>query len=227
MTKFVGLSGKIGTGKTTICKMIQQELAIDGKLAVIVPFGLGLKEHTANTFGVPFEWFFSEEGKNREVTLTQKSYPVYTTHAGTIDDFSYLHEIHHTVTPHIPDNKITVRKLLQWWATNVCRALDPDFWVKHWEKKVQEVLSLHDADVVLCDDIRFPENELPIFVDKYNGSVYRIMPYEGWNKYSNHYSETALDGWGWGCRCLMPDFGAPFLRDAASRIIHAEKLLED
>lgn len=227
MTKFIGFSGKIGTGKTTVCRLIQQELAERGKFCAIVPFGLGLKEHTASTFNVPFGWFFTEEGKEQEITLTQKSFPVYTTHEGTIDGFSYLHEIHHAVTPHFPDNKITVRKLLQWWATEVCRSLDPDFWVKQWELKVNETRSTQNVDVILCDDIRFPENEMPVFINNYGGVVYRILPYPGWDRHSNHYSETALDSYEFEHHLKPEGFGLQYLQAAARRVIRNEGLLEE
>lgn len=51
---------------------------------------------------------------------------------------------------------VEIRKLLQWWGTELRRAEDEDYWIKHAISRM-EVVSEH-ADLIVVTDVRF-ENE--------------------------------------------------------------------
>ena len=106
----VGISGKIGTGKTTLAEMIEERLEADGITAACISFGSLLKEEASERFGFPLALCYSEEGK------------------GTV--------IFH---PDLPSQSMTVREILQWWGTDVRRAEDPDYWVKAMEITVPQL----------------------------------------------------------------------------------------
>jgi hypothetical protein len=120
-------------------------------------FGDFLKEETSEKFDYPLEWNYTEEGKNKTVVHNDLYY-----------------------------GKMTVRKILQWWGTDIIRAKYPN----HWVEKMMEYTINHKC--VIIDDIRFP-NEA--YFVKQNGFLVRVKPYDGWqsDEYAMHESETALD----------------------------------
>ena len=57
----IGLSAKMGCGKTTLCKMIMDRAPVE--VAVRLAFGDLLKQECSEYFGFPVEWCYSQEGK--------------------------------------------------------------------------------------------------------------------------------------------------------------------
>ncbi len=87
----------------------------------------------------------------------------------------------------------TVREGLQWFGTDVCRAADPDCWVRCWRYSIENEeykaeLSGNPISLILVPDVRFP-NELAA-IQEMGGHVIRLLraPFD-----DRHESETALD----------------------------------
>lgn len=88
-----------------------------------------------------------------------------------------------------------VRRLLQWWGTDLRRAQDPDYWVKAAEREALEIS--YDGQWPVFTDVRFP-NEADMIV-KNGGLIVRVLaPIEVRTERlgtppPNHLSETAMD----------------------------------
>lgn len=122
----IGLSAKIGCGKTTLAEIIRDRW---GRSFFRVAFGDLLKQECSRHFGFPIEWCYSQEGKARRVDLT-----VYPSE--------------------IPLN--TVRDALQWYGTDFRRKQDPNYWVKVMRGALEDAQEAHECAIILIDDVRFP-----------------------------------------------------------------------
>lgn len=168
----VGFSGKMGTGKTTLAGLILNRLHGLHFPAEIVSFGSLVKTEAAGKYGFPVEWAYSPEGKSRTVALL--GLPALL------------------IPPDVrAESRLSVRRALQYYATEVVRQQDPDYWV---HKAAEHIASRKAAGarLFLVDDVRFP-NELAFILR--HGVCYRLYPYDGWEPgaESAHVSETALD----------------------------------
>lgn len=208
---YIGFSGKIGCGKTTMCVLLERLLKERMGLKVeIISFGATLKQKVAETFQFPLDWCYSTEGKCKYVKFTQDHYVLEETHV-TEEFAPYKKQI--SIIPHIKG--MSVRQLLQWWATEVARRHYSDYWVDAWK----EAAKRSGADVILIDDVRFPNEVCAIKGEDSFGGVFRLNPYDGWDYSSNHESETALDEYPFGMYwTLCPERGLTFLQSIAWRI---------
>ena len=152
----IGLSGKIGVGKTTAGMLIQQRGLADRLLA----FGDPVKDEAARRFG--FDLRLAYEDKDRII----------------------LHQ-------DLPGGAMSVRRILQWWGTDVRRAEDPLYWVQRMEAWLGQM----DAERVVIHDVRFREEAL--WIREVGGRLYQIRPYPEWQpgQEAGHRSETDLDDW--------------------------------
>ena len=177
----IGISGKIGTGKSTLANYMADMLGWDK-----MSFGDPVKQEASKRFGFPIEWCYSEQGKNKHVSV-RKDF---------IDYDPNLDKLVQYFTPGEP----TVRKMLQWWGTDVRRKQDPDYWIKTMEKSIN--------GNVIIDDVRFHgEAEM---VKRLGGTLIRVEPYIGWEcdeKIANHQSETDLDDYNKWDMKIFPDKG--------------------
>lgn len=98
--KVIGISGKIGVGKTALSLLLLDMLPGWQRAS----FGDLLKQEVAGKFGIPLEDCFTD--KYKLVGLTTKREKAGLPRA------------------------MTVRELLQWYGTDVVRAKDKDYWVK-------------------------------------------------------------------------------------------------
>ena len=204
----IGISGKLGTGKTETANIMKAELEKQGLKVRVEHFVSALKAEVAAIFEFPEELTYTTEGKAIRIKPTLRA----------------MHEmLHANVGPVLDiDTSYSVRELLQLWGTDVRRKRDPDYWVKKtlkaWCKHLRD-----DVDVLIMDDMRFPNEAVCVNNNNYNpnavGQLLRLDPYEGYDQYSDHESETALDGFmEWDAR-LAPDYGklpeaaAVFLED--------------
>ncbi len=194
----IGLSGKIGTGKSTLGLIINQIVTGRGGQALGVSFGSLLKGDCANQFSFDVALTLTHEGKDQVI----------------------LH-------PDLPGGTMSVRKILQWWGTDICRRKDPDYWVKWMAEAVDPIINIYD--VIVIDDIRFP-NEAEFVLDR-DGYLVRVDTYPGWTPGpdADHRSETALDNWDlstnghWHMR-VCPEYGD--LEHTAEAILAAAELWE-
>ena len=168
----VGLSAKIGCGKTTLAQMLLERLPGWERVA----FADCLKEEASRVFGYPLEWNYSEAGKAIKVP----------------------------VLPYPSDQEwegMTVRELLQWYGTDVCRAQDPGYWVKRMRERIAGL------EHVLIDDVRFRDEA--DLVRELGGMLIRLEPFPGWKPgpHAGHRSETALDTYLEWDLILQPVYG--------------------
>lgn len=67
MKRIIGISGKIGSGKTTLCKFLKDYAAQVGVNAEEVSFADPIKHTVASVFGVNIVDCYTQEGKNKKI----------------------------------------------------------------------------------------------------------------------------------------------------------------
>lgn len=80
----VGLSGKIGTGKTTLANLICKQIHGMSRIS----FADALRHEVSACYGVPMEWMLTQEGKARVVDKD-----VAGGHAVTVRDLLQMHGV--------------------------------------------------------------------------------------------------------------------------------------
>lgn len=169
MSKFIGFSGKKGSGKNTAADMLSDYLASNKLSSYHVSFAHTLKSTCINLFGLNPELVFGDDNdKNTLTNVMWDNLPL---------------EIRNKYSR---SGSMTVREVLQVVGTDIFRNMfDNDIWVK------AAFNGLPDCDYIIFTDVRFP-NEANAIKAK-NGKVIRI------NRPSNavdvHISETALDNY--------------------------------
>jgi len=165
----IGISGKIGCGKSTVARRVAERLGWR-----VTSFGARLKDEVSELFGFPREWCDTAEGKDRMVNL--------------FDPSACSHAQSKILLMTAKWRGITVRELLQLWGTEVRRAYEPDYWVN----RMEDFLGRNLGGWVI-DDVRFP-NEAK-YIRDLDGLLVRLEPYPGWEPgpHAVHVSETALD----------------------------------
>lgn len=157
--KIIGLSGKQQSGKDTVKNFLSKKLREEGVDIYERNFADSLKEMVLELF-VPIHWGLTVEA----LSLDENKRMV------------------------LPCGK-TIREVLQWFGTDICRALYRDCWVNSWHSKVLKYCFDHGNDcIVLVSDVRFI-NELQE-IQGLGGKVIRLLR----NPINDlHESETALD----------------------------------
>ena len=173
----IGISSKIGCGKTTLSNLFIEKHPFYTKLS----FAAILKKECSEMFCYPYSWNYTEDGKQEII-----------------------------YDPRFPKKCMTVREILQWYGTDICRAKDPDYWTKKMKDTVLDVY-MKDPLVatlgIIIDDARFL-NEAG-WVKTMGGKNIRLNPYPGWKPgpFANHKSETNLDDYKDFDLVLNPKFG--------------------
>ena len=164
----IGLSGKMGVGKTTAAEIMRSRGLADRVLAFADP----VKEEAARRFGFNVDLCY---GAKDEIILH----------------------------PDLPGGTMSVRRILQWWGTDVRRAEDPLYWVQRMEAWLRDM----DAHRVVLHDVRFREEAL--WIREVGGRLYRIRPYPEWRPgpEARHRSETDLDDWEDWDGAIQPPYG--------------------
>lgn len=203
MSTLIGISGKIGCGKSTLGNMLAERLKFP-----VMSFGGLLKDEVSRVFGFPREWCDSPEGKRRKVHVSEEAVK-----AGA---------------PLVA----TVRQLLQYWGTDVCRAKDQDYWVKGMAKRLTLSQALREKAEhptgTIIDDVRFP-NEARMVL-RGGGILVRLDPYPGWaaGEHAAHASETALDDWDEWTMRVAPLIGElETVADCLVEIVQIESLIAE
>jgi len=103
---------------------------------------------------------FIKEGIEREVGIIKFAEPLY-------DIQNSVYDICGLKQPETKD-----RKLLQWIGTEWGREKDINLWTNIWKRGVKYYLEQSPTAIVLCDDLRFP-NELEA-LREFGGKVIKI-----------------------------------------------------
>lgn len=180
--KIIGLSGKIGTGKTTLANLLRGVTEFR-----IRSFAALLKKEVAEFFKMDMGIFY--HSKDQWLCLPEIVF---------VDGVK-------AVLPGA--GKLTARRLLQWWGTEFRRGQDPAYWVNEM-LRVLENDRREGAPGVVIDDVRFPD-ELEL-VEDMDGLTVRLEPYGGWScaeEAAAHISETALDRTTFNIRMKPPQGG--------------------
>lgn len=174
----IGISGKIGCGKTTLADILGREL----RWSLRISFAELIKLEASEAFGFPLAWCYSPEGKEQTVSVPRSR--------------KKRTELFSTYDRQLPFKKgrpVTVRELLQWWGTDYRRAQNPDYWLWEMSHALDDAREA-GAEHVIIDDVRFP-NEAAMIQQHKRGLLVRLDPYPGWEPgpYAGHVSETSLD----------------------------------
>lgn len=167
----IGISGKLGTGKTTVVNHIIQILAENSIISTKISFADILKEEASRIYGFPIEAAYN----NKEMPITlDKDCP----------SRQYRN-------PDWTGRNPTVREILQFYGTNVIREKDPNHWVKELDLQCRKLIKDYGDDLIIfIDDVRFPnEKEYA----EQHGICYRIEAYPGYPHRESHASECVLD----------------------------------
>lgn len=189
--KVIGISGKMGVGKTTVATMLCKTMKA-GNIQRM-SFGDLLKSEVSSKFGVPIADCY--DGKDKLVERTTEREKV-----GMPRD-------------------MTVRELLQWYGTDVVRARDQNYWIKAMQRHLRLAASTNKIRAMIIDDVRFP-NEAEL-VRQWRGLLVRIDPYPGYEvsaEVAGHASETALDNYQGFDMVFRPKFGEAELEKVAREI---------
>lgn len=192
----------MGVGKTTLCKWILerfQNASLSGghpPMTRIVSFGATMKREAAEIYGFPLSWAYNN--KDALVTIRLQLTP------------------RKFIKPGWEEGQVSVREIMQYFATDVIRKENPDHWIEAVDNTIRKLKMPENGGyrLFLIDDVRFP-NELEYV--KQNGVCYRIKPYIGYRYNPDpHISETALDDAVFDDECL-PQYGE---LKALSRVIY-------
>ena len=181
----IGISAKMGCGKTTLALHLQNLMARDHAFGEGVPvlraFGDPLKQEAAEMYGFDLEDGYTTYGKGKQVELDPRF------EAYRIGDL------------------VTVRELLQFHGTDYRRAQNANYWTKAFDNYVAQDLRM--GNHLIVHDVRF-ENEASWVLDR-GGVLLRMAPYKGWKpgEFADHKSETALDDYPFFTQIVAPGFG--------------------
>lgn len=184
----IGLSGKMGVGKTTLAYLLERRLVSMGYSVLCTSFGYTLKLLVSGAYQIPMEVLFDQ--KKKEVPMPLSAFPKHLMTEYILPEWKERGEV-------------TPREIMQWYATDFVRKESPNFWVERTaENIIQWEVKQNGKHIAIIDDVRFP-NELKYV--RTNGLCFRLLPYPEWEagKYANHASETALDAEKWDERLVL------------------------
>ncbi len=191
----IGISGKIGTGKTTVANMLLDLIPNSERVA----FADLLKKEVSQIYGIPLKWCCSKEGKEQKLIIgCNSTLPNYLLKGSWIRQ-----------------GYAVVRDVLQWYGTEYIRMNHPDY----WDNAMRERIKTSIAHTVIIDDVRFI-SEVDL-IHGMGGNVFRIETFPGYHVdegSASHVSETQLDGYGNFEAVFRPEYGEIPLADVAQRI---------
>ena len=165
---YIAMRGAKRSGKDTFTNYLMSELNthLGSRPIVRTSFARHLREAIALIFGFDSEFVFSDKFKDFETHV----YPIPTDSASGFD----------------PTRRLNGRELLQYFGSDVCRAMDSDCWAR---APFTEVNRIHHNALCFITDLRFP-NEV-IQLQKHRSFIIKIER-PGFNG-DGHISERALD----------------------------------
>lgn len=190
--RVIGLSAKLGCGKTTVASMILDK--VPG--AVRLAFADALKIEVSHTYKIPLELCYSEAGKQMVVYIGEEGEKNLGAHT------------------------LQVRQVLQKHGTEYRRAQDPLYWDNKMREALR-LHERNGTPLVVVDDCRFP-SELELLREfNGNLYRLQPYPGWKPGKNADHISETALDAYQfWDC-VFYPNKGMEQLQAVAQCICDA------
>lgn len=190
----IGLSGKMGVGKTTLSGFLEKEFIRMGYSVLCTSFGYTLKLLVSGAYQIPLQVLFDQKQKETPIPISSLSKQLIAA------EF---------ILPEWEERgEVTPREIMQWYATDFVRKESPNFWVERTaEEIIQWEVKQKGRHIAIIDDVRF-SNELKYV--RANGLCFRLLPYPEWKsgEHANHASETALDAEKWDERfVLSPEYG--------------------
>lgn len=183
----IGISGKFGSGKATVSKMLATRLSMAGYNPYYRIYAGKLKEVV-------------------EVLTSVKMTEDFDNHfIGGIRDYT-----HEQKNIFIPEYDMTIGKMLQYIGTDMFRCrFDEYTWVKALFREWDNILSVDETSAMIIPDTRFP-NEADVILSR-RGSVLRLEPDPNMDtgatcgRDKDHPSETSLDDYDKFTRIIKND----------------------
>lgn len=180
----VGLSGKPGSGKSTVSRMVEDKVGCRR-----VSFGDSIRDEVEEFYGIPRELTLDDTGKESlyPVSRMQAKGRMMLVQAGVLK----WTDLVRAAFLGSKGPSMTVREVLQKHATEVRRKNDPSYWVNHFMDKVADM-----SGMILVDDVRM-KNEAEA-IKCLGGKVVRLEPWVGWSPPggSDYVTENDLDDYG-------------------------------
>ena len=172
---FIGISGKLGSGKDTVAQYLIEHLEKATRIALADL----LKEEVAWALTGYYDTYrFSELPEKLQGELRSHYGTELPEHIKPSDLIRWMND---------RATKEYFRKILQWWGTEFRREqFGKNYWIDRLEKRV---LSNPSITTVIIPDIRFPDEA--VMVKRNNGYLIRVV--RGEINTGDHPSETALD----------------------------------
>lgn len=176
----IGLVGEKGSGKDTVCRLLQE--AIPGSIRLAFADALKVEVFDVLT-GV--EIFPGDQERlyqlahDHGVDLCRFQNLVTLTFPEGPDEITRESKIYW-----IDENKVALRPVLQHWGTEVRRDQDVHYWINRLDKELREA----ETSLVIITDVRFPNEGA--YVEGIGGElvlVYRLD--HGRDEHSSHVSE--------------------------------------
>lgn len=164
--RLIAVSGKMGAGKDTIAPLLMEKMNPNGKnvhMSFADPLRTEINEIIDSNAYADDEGDYlykmrctMDDAPSQEILIQARLLAIRAIHdEGAV-----------TAADHTP----SMRRLLQWWGTDVRRAEDPDYWVKRAMRMI--MAAIHDGDSVYITDARFT-NELDA-IHAAGGKIIRI-----------------------------------------------------
>lgn len=172
---FVGISGHIGCGKTTLAKKLMKGVFDQGRIAACFSFGTALKSETAEIFGI---------GTYQASLNESKKLPIAD--ICDVAGLEYANTLLHL------DPKDTYRTLLQEYA-QYRRKENPDYWIRATDIQIKNAIN-KNCEFIFIDDVRQP-NEFRWITETKKGIMIRLEDYPNYlsQKGGDHAVEHMLD----------------------------------
>lgn len=188
-TYLIGISGKIGSGKTTLSNHLKEILEnkfLNSNTVIYKRcFGDSVKEETSKIYGYDLSWAYSQDKKLNKIILDQDNFE----NKKLIPNYN----------PDVKHVECTIRDILQHYGTDFMRNnLDANHWVTCLYNNVYKFMNSHsqyENVIVIVDDMRFINEFRYIQAGNFNSVTVRLKEYHGfiYKDFHSHESETSLD----------------------------------